>query len=237
MVLNGLDNSQAVEIIDFSSPTTVCANLPDYPLNLRGSFGGLLGKQTPLVCGGTWTIRSCYVFVQGQWQQSFTLKENRFHSSTMVSSPYRNSSHLFFTLGNLPSSRSAEVLTEFNGWEIIGPPLPDVLYHNCLITLDETTIMIISGGNGDNWRSTKTYIFSTMTNVWTTGPSLTTGRYAHGCGKLPENKDSSKEVIVVAGGYSDERSVEFLNGINSNWRPGQCYANFLSFSKCYLPVQ
>ena len=110
-----------------------------------------------------------------------------------------------------------------NGWEIIGPPLPDIFYHNCLVSIDETTIMIIAGGVGSNLRSTKTHIFSTLTNVWTTGPPLTTGRFGHGCGKLPENKDSSKEVIVVAGGYSNERSVEFLNGINSNWQPGQFF--------------
>ncbi len=52
MILNGYDNLTTVEIVDLSSSTTVCDNLPNYPYAIRGTSGGLLDKKNPLVCGG-----------------------------------------------------------------------------------------------------------------------------------------------------------------------------------------
>jgi hypothetical protein len=36
---------------------------------------------------------------------------------------------------------SSEVRTE-NGWEVIGPALPKMFYVSCLISINETTIML-----------------------------------------------------------------------------------------------
>jgi hypothetical protein len=36
---------------------------------------------------------------------------------------------------------TAEVLTT-DGWEIIGPSLPEGFYHFCLVNINETTILV-----------------------------------------------------------------------------------------------
>ena len=214
--MTGFDNLQSVEVIDFSSNPKTCDNLPDYPFaNYRGSVGGMLDNKIPIMCGGAGT-RVCYTFQQGQWQLSFPMKEPRFHFSGMMSSPYRNSSHRMFILGgDHPASYSAEVLTS-SGWEIIGPKLPRLFYAACIVSINDTTIMVI----GSEDQAKQTYIFSTLTNTWSFGPSLANGRWGLGCGLIQENSQSKQKIIIAAGGVGSSRSVELLDGINSSWRAG-----------------
>jgi hypothetical protein len=46
---NGKTN--IIEIIDLKSTLSSCKNLPYFPLELRGSFGGLGFQDKPLICG------------------------------------------------------------------------------------------------------------------------------------------------------------------------------------------
>jgi hypothetical protein len=227
MILNGFDEgtSQLVEIVDFNSNLTTCANLPNYPLIVRGTFGGLLDNKVPLVCGGP-SVRECYQYNQGQWQLSFPMKENRFHANGIVTSPYKNSLQKFYVIGG--SSPNSEVLTS-TGWETIMSPQPKTFYMSCIVTLDETSFMLL----GSFGIEKETYIFNAATNTWTSGPSLITGRRGTGCGKIAESSTSNKQIIVAAGGDQTPRSIEFLDGVNSKWRAGikskLTYQSYISY--------
>ncbi len=73
MIANGpaVNSSKIVEIIDLSSTTTTCKNLPDYPISTRGTFGGVIDYKTPMLCGGYYNLTSatslkdCYLYNQG----------------------------------------------------------------------------------------------------------------------------------------------------------------------------
>jgi hypothetical protein len=73
---------------------------------------------------------------------------------------------------------------------------------------------------GSEDRTKQTYIFSTLTNTWSVGPSLAEGRRGLGCGLIQENSQSKQKIIIVAGGLESTRSVELLDGLSSNWRAG-----------------
>jgi hypothetical protein len=71
MIANGYDaaSSKIVEIIDLSSTTTSCANLPNFPISTRATFGGLIDYKTPMLCGGSDSsnnpLKECYLYNQG----------------------------------------------------------------------------------------------------------------------------------------------------------------------------
>ncbi len=58
------------EILDLTSPTSLCQNLPNYPDDYAGgAIGGLGYNNEPLVCGGDAFNPSkvCYSIVNGIW--------------------------------------------------------------------------------------------------------------------------------------------------------------------------
>jgi hypothetical protein len=69
MLVNSLDPTiWSVEVIDLNSSVTTCATISHYPLAVRGTVGGLLNKEIPLVCGGTEPENNlCYQYKQGAW--------------------------------------------------------------------------------------------------------------------------------------------------------------------------
>jgi hypothetical protein len=216
IVLNSLENTKTVEVIDFSN-NSACEDLQNYPIPTRGSVGGLIDNKIPMVCGGK-GVEECYQYNQGQWQPSAPMLEVSFHSTCMATSPYHNSTHNFFVLGGQPPATSIEVLTT-NGWEMVSR-LPKVFFHNCILNLDDKSIILIAGAVDNNWYSKETYIYNTLTDAWTTGPSLANGRYAHGCEKIPESSQSNREVIIAVGGMGSPQTVEILDGINNIWKMG-----------------
>lgn len=226
MILNGLDNLTTVEIVDLSSSTTVCDNLPNYPYAIRGTSGGLLDNKIPLVCGGI-SVQDCFQYREGKWEATFPMNENHFHFSSMPSSPYKNESHRFFLLGGgEPPALSVEVLTN-NGWEVTGSQLPRIFHGSCMVSVNETTIMLIAGSLGNGKLLTETFIFNSLTNVWVSGPPILSGRRFHGCGYIKENGQSKSKIIIAAGGttggWEALNSVEFLDGIDGSWRSGEVY--------------
>jgi hypothetical protein len=217
------------EIVDLSSATTSCQNLPDYPLSSVGTIGGLIQGKTPLVCGGMSTT-DCYELVSAggekRWLSTFPMTTDRWGCCAgMPGSPFGNSSHKFYAVG----VDNAEVLTD-SGWEVIGPALPKSVYSPCLMTVDDTTVLLAAGSivdketNSRETNSRVTYIFNSVKNSWTPGPLLLTGRKNMGCGSINENSQSNRKLLIVAGGENAYRSVEILDGVGltSQWRQGNC---------------
>ena len=215
IILNGFDGLQSVEVVDLNSTTTTCKSLPDFPLNLRGSYGDLIDGKTPLVCGG-YNSKSCYVYSDEGWKSTFNLSQVQFHFAGMSSSPFRNSSHKFFIIGRT----AMEVLTP-TGWEKLDISLPvSSVYAQCMIVVNETTVLLMAGTSPTSTYSRETYIFNSITNSWTRGPLLTNGRRAMGCGTIKENAASNNRIFLVAGGEAADKSVELLDSLTGQWRAG-----------------
>jgi len=215
IILNGLDSLRSVEVVDLSSTTTTCESLSDYPLNIRGSYGDLINGKTPLVCGGPGT-NSCFIYSNGGWKQTFSMNKQRFHFAGMPSSPFRNSTHQFFVIGQY----DMEVLTP-TGWELLNIPLPiPSTYVPCMMVIDETSFLLAVGTTLAETYSKDTYIFNSLTNSWTRGPTLSNGRRSMGCGTIKKSATSSDRIFVIVGGEGALNSVELLDSVAGSWRPG-----------------
>ena len=223
MILNGYysGDSKSVEIIDLKSDTSLCQNLPDFPLVTRGTFGGLIDGQVPIVCGGP-DIVDCFKYEMGRWMDYFSMNEARMHFTGMVGSPYNSnnnngSSHKFYIVGD---SHNAEVLTDA-GWKVVDTKVPKIFFTSCLVAINQTAFIIIVGQvvNGQNF-SRDTYIFNSEQNLWAMGPPLTQARRASGCGLVPESADGGQSLFIVAGGENGGVSVELLNEVDGKWFDG-----------------
>jgi hypothetical protein len=218
-VMNGYfeGNSKIVEVVDLAKSTTNCKKLTNFAVITRGTHGGLLPDFTPIVCGGA-NSNNCYKYYINNWVQTYSMHVPRMHFTGMTGSPYQNSSHLYYVIGN----GSAEVLTD-SGWEVIGPPTPTQFYHSCLMVINETSILVFEGQvSGVRDYSPLTYIYNSVTNAWTSGPSLKRSRRAVGCGLIRKTEDSDEKIFIIAGGEGGGVSVELLDEIDGQWYRGNC---------------
>ena len=105
-----------------------------------------------------------------------------------------------------------------------GPESPFLVYHHCVLAINETT-MISIGGTRDELayvRYETTMYFDYLSQKWTIGPDMNLKRHRHACGKLVIGNAS---IIVVAGGFTNNQdhtstSVEFLLA-NDTWVEGK----------------
>ena len=115
---------------------------------------------------------------------------------------------------------------------LYGPDLPFLVYHHCILAINETTMISIGGTRDERAyeRYKTTMYFDLQSQKWTSGPDMYYKRYRHACGKLVIDNTS---IIVVAGGYIDHedttsQSVEFLLA-NDTWVEGK-YINMTMMS-------
>ena len=105
-----------------------------------------------------------------------------------------------------------------------------------MIQYDEKSIYII-GGDQNGFLSKKTWILKPNNGFEIKeGPSLNKGRAYHGCAKMTLN---GRTILVVAGGYGAEHSVEILDPLGNNvWTQG-LYSKFITFEFCLtnIPVE
>ena len=105
--MNSIDSvsSREVEVVDLGSTTTWCDELMPYPFVTRGTHGGLMPNSTPIVCGGQNSNR-CFAYDMSEWNpnpgwvETFPMSTPRMHFVGMSGSPYKNSSHKYFVIGN-----------------------------------------------------------------------------------------------------------------------------------------
>ena len=81
--------------------------------------------------------------------------------------------------------------------------------------------MLIAGTIGSETHSPKTFYFDALTNAWSNGPTLATGRLAHGCGRIAESSQSAMQTLIVAGGEGGYYSVEVMDRTTNTWRAGK----------------
>ncbi len=223
------------EVIDLESSATTCKNLPDFPITVRPSFGGLGFKGKPIICGGTilYFILSnrCYSLENNAWVPSVNMSSKR----SSAAAAQMQDGKVLVTGGTGPFPlNSAEMLTE-EGWESNIPSLPVTIYGHCMVTVNSTTVMAIGGRQNDQY-SGKTFYFTTGAKNWTEGPEMKYNRTGHSCGRIRRNKDSQGMSIIVVGGYNDKlqrivSSVEILNEGSNEWQRGPELPLSIWFSK------
>ena len=223
MVGMGVGGGTTVEVIDLESSTTTCKNLPNFPIKVFASFGGLGFEEKPLVCGGYFNggyTNKCYTLKDNVWIPSADFKIN-ISDAAISTSPYPLSSHKLLVTGGYNGSflTTFEVLTE-EGWKTILPSLPVKTSLHCAVLVNSTTIMIIGGfGNHKN-----TYYFNSQNAKWVQGPQLKQERRSHSCGRIMRDNQSLETSIIVVGGKDSDgkllSSVEILDEGSNEWRQG-----------------
>jgi hypothetical protein len=218
LVKGGLTNT--IEIIDLESPFTTCKNLPGFPLELEGSFGGLGFNDTPMICGGRNKNRrfsnKCFSLEGSEWINSSSLNTDRYYAAVLPS-PYPSYDQKLFVTG---PRNTVEVLTQ-QGWKTLPQRLPVRIYGHCSVLLNSTTGMVI-GGVQNGYESSSTYLFNTENEIWTEGPELKIERAYHSCGRIRKISHSQDFSIIVAGGYDgfSMSSVEIFDLGANEWREG-----------------
>ena len=200
--------SPEFEVIDLDpdSTKTRCQNLPNFPKNANGAFGGLVFNDWPLICGGNVLAsvsKECFIYENGAWNQFHDLNEARTFAASVTLDSSTKSSKSIFVLGGgntVADLNTAEISTE-HGWETVLPNLPvgQIVFH-CIVQLNSTTVMVIGGEQDRQWHSPKTYFLDIKKRVWSNGPQLNYGRTGHGCARIRRDDQSDGFTIIVAGG-------------------------------------
>jgi hypothetical protein len=220
---NGYTNE--VEIIDLETSSTTCANAAKYPTAIESPVGCLKERSHPLICGGHPYNKDCFLLNDnGEWETFGLMNEVRRYAA-ISASPYPTEESSFFVTGGLNElnnvTQSAELL-KGNTWNV-KPDMPDALHFHCMALLNSTTL-IATGGRNALFRpgESATYLFNTMTEKWTEGPSLNSKRAGHTCGRIKKNKESNDFSVIVVGGYDGKyiSSVEIFDEIDGNWNYG-----------------
>ena len=188
------------QLIDVSSESTACANLPSYPFATDYAAGGVV-NGSPIICGGRRSSRertdSCHRFDRNSnsWKLHSKMNSKRYaHASTVVKDA------LFITGGIDGSSRPAT--TEFvysNGTVQRGPNLPAARSGHCSVTLHDGKVMILGADSPSSLRR-NVIIMDPADNSFTTGPSLSYRRVYAACTLFNSPLHNGRPVVLAAGG-------------------------------------
>jgi hypothetical protein len=225
--MSGLTNN--IEIIDLESELTTCQNLTNFPLELRGSFGGLGFQDKPMICGGYNSSAKysdkCFSLEGNEWINSSSFI-TVLYQAAVSPSPYPSSDQKLF----VTYEDAVEVLT-LEGWETLPQRLPVETYGHCSVLFNSTTVLVI-GGYQNRSLSSNTFLFNTENEIWAEGPQLKKERMDHSCGRIRKNSHSQDFSIIVVGGveglgwkstpghYFSFSSVEILDLGANEWRKG-----------------
>ena len=110
------------------------------------------------------------------------------------------------------------------------PPLPVELFYNCMVSVDNATLLSVGGANynSSGWPTNATagaYMYHSSTSEWTEVAPMSMGRYGHSCG-IVDNGLTGKEVIVVGGtdsGGRDTKEVEVYSISTGEWRKERAF--------------
>jgi hypothetical protein len=149
LVTTGTDvGSKKIEILDLDDPTNVCqpSFLADYPFDaVWGASGGLLTNNNALICGG-WGSESnlddCFAINENGIKNGSRMIQPRSNAASVV----LNSTTLWLTGGWLFTGRRTKS-TEFVQMtgSTPGPYLPLEVNYHCLVSLNDTTALLIGG--------------------------------------------------------------------------------------------
>ena len=219
--ISGLTSTS--EIIDLTNSKSTCEDFGNYTKAIAAATGGLLNNTYPVICGGTYNERECNTL--GSLKLHTFLNQTKpFPSSIMVApnTLWLTGSIDEYSMDFIGTSEYVK-LTDDALVSFEGPKLPlDVLGH-CMVALNESTFMMIGGGNDDVYDTNATFMIHQDSDIWIEGPSMEIPRRVFGCGAL-KVAEAGIHYAVVSGGTTilSGQSVEFLdlNDMDKGWFPG-----------------
>ena len=215
MVATGYPKTDKSQVIDVSSSSTACANLPSYPFAMSSAAGGVV-NGSPIICGGSTsnyeTPDSCHRFDRNSnsWKLHSSMRYRRdSHASTVVNNA------LFITGGFDGSSRLAT--TEYiyaNGTVQSGPNLPEARRGHCSVTLHDGKVMILGASYPSSLRR-NVIIMDPADNSFSTGPSMSYKREHAACALFYSPLHNGRPVVLAAGG-SNQATAEVYDYTYAN---------------------
>ncbi len=172
-----------------------------FPEKVYSAVGGFV-KGVPLICGGYNTESIVYenichtVGKEDGAGLPFNMTDARFLASSIV---INEGKVLWITGGRDRSYTKLNTSNYVNvvGGSNIGPDLPTQLSSHCILTVNDSTVMVTGGV----WRLEATWYYTFESGVWTSGPNMIYGRHAHVCGALKDS-NNGKKITVAATGYT-----------------------------------
>jgi hypothetical protein len=235
LVTTGADvGSKKNEIVDLNNPTNVCQPKfwANYPLDqVHGASGGLLTNNNALICGGKGSdiLDDCFSIGINSNPHGIKKTATLTHTRYIASSVVLNSTTLWMTGGILAGNvktKSTEFV-QLTGTSP-GPDLPLEVAGHCLVSLNDTTLILIGGRLQSGTYSKATWFFNTDHKTWTDGPSLTIRRYRHSCALFKSPQHGHTDTVIVTGGWNGANnlaSTEMLNLDSNYWQSGKGQLN------------
>ena len=145
----------------------MCRNWPDFPLNVEGATGGLIG-DTIIICGGLingWgsNVDECYSLTS----ERATLVTHMSVSRTAAASIVFNDNALWVTGGSnhivgVGLHASTEYVTKTT--TMPGPDLPMALEAHAMVALNSTCSMVIGGNSDDDQANYCSFLLAMVKN-------------------------------------------------------------------------
>ena len=242
LIASGMKNYNAdpaliTEIIDLLDESNICKPVPDFPIYIDTSTGGVvkvLNRYAALICGFPYLIVD-YPCV-ALYEDSTTvigMTFQRIQSQGIVI----NNTNLWVTGGLASIEGTLPLKDVLSSTELIdaeykthtpGPELPSKLYSHCVLSIDPNLAMIVGGYEGNTRDEAvptkKTYFYDLQTNHWTPGPDLNTARADLACSVLKVGADT---YVIVTGGSigtfwepNPLKSTEILSMTSQQWISG-----------------
>ena len=223
LLANGWASRGVCMVVDFLSAKR-CASLAEYPVRTLWATGGVL-KEQPLLCGG-WNLSHDHQPLSACYIHDYTENIWRLHAH-MTTGRY---SHASVTMGDRvwitgghdkhKTLKSTEYLYS-NGSVFHGPDLPHGRQAHCMVDLLDGRVMILGGNtekNGSGGQQSEmrneVLIYDSINQLFTSAPSLMTGRPHHpACALFYSEKHDNRPVVMIVGG-SSPGSYEFLDFTN-----------------------
>ncbi len=146
-------------------------------------------------------------------------------SLTSYPSAMATSENDLLAIGGYSSSGYLSLLEVFShsGWSLINSQLLEGIVYACAITVNDTHVLITGGSTDSLSNGTSgTIWFDTVNENFSSGPTMKSVRYRHGCGKM-KSMDANEVYIIVAGGYDGSSpldSTEILELGSDEWKLG-----------------
>ena len=218
MVATGYPYTDKSQVIDVSSSSTACANLPSYPFAMSFAAGGVV-NGSPIICGGYTstgeTTDSCHRFDRNanSWKLHSSMTSRRSeHASTVVK-------NALFITGGYDGSRYLAT-TEYiyaNGTVQSGPNLPEARWGHCSVTLHDGRVMILGAWRPSSlWRNV--IIMDPADNTFTTGPSMSYKRQYVACTLFNSPLHNGRPVVLAAGGSNQATAEVYDYTIANQWQ-------------------
>ena len=204
------------EIIDLSKLGNYqCPDWVDYPIEVQGATGGLLGT-IPIICGGYPATDECYKITAKEVVLVVKMTTKRAGAASVTI----NSTSLWITGGlNGNNVLSSSEFVQMEG-TMPGPELPIAVYYHAMINTRNDLTMVIGGKTTGNYYSAKTFYYNHNYGNWSDGPKLNQGRENHAVGIVTDEATHEK-LVIVTGGYNgfNLKSTEIL--ISDAWSLGE----------------